>query len=203
MVLLNGQAYSHPRVQLPAEAFGPSPSPSSLSTSPLPMPTMPGGGGDARAVVSPMALLLQAEEELRRRAMAAAAAAPTTTARAAPAAAALPASVAAVAPHPQAFHVGLGPLALPSATPPDPPSSGPLAGDVPLTVLPGVTGARVGMLSGLRTPHMLKFNGVRASRGDGAAGLWGERALRGGCGIDIGLTKSPRAQYNLRLYIPH
>ena len=95
------------------------------------MPTMP-GGGDAQAATDTLALLLQADQELRRRAMAVPSTAPAVDATTAAALSSAP-----------------GPMAV-----------GPLAGKERVVVLPGVTTARVGLLPGLRTPAMLKFNGV-------------------------------------------
>lgn len=130
--------------------MGPLPShAASYTTLPL-APSMPN---------SDEALLLWVEGELRRRRVTdASAGSDLMTMAMAPTAveATAPAAAVAVAVS-QAVQLGFRALseAFESA------AMGPLAGKPLGAVLPGVTSARVGLLPGLRTADMLKYNGVR------------------------------------------
>lgn len=117
----------------------------------MPHPTLPLGA----VMPDTDALLLWAEEELRRRrALGASVGSRPMKAPPTP-------PVGASAPV-VAMAVQLGSRALGEA--PEAGAMGPLAGEPIGAVLPGVTAARVGLLPGLRTSDMLKYNGVRFAR---------------------------------------
>lgn len=106
-----------------------------------------------------MALLLLADEELRRRRQVAKA---VETMPASHAPVAPPAAVASTAPAVAMAVSRALQRGRPAAAPePKAVAVGRLAGDPLGPVLPGVTSARVGLLAGLRTQDMLKYNGVR------------------------------------------
>lgn len=149
MVLLHDQQPQLSALKMPPAPLASSPgstaSPSNSSLSPTMMP-----GGEGAQGASPMALLLKADAMLRHQGLASftpVAAATTMTPFA----------------QPPAIHHLAHMGGLPCAQEEEEPvgAMGPLA-DHPFTsVQPGVTDARVGLLPGLRTAEMLKFNGVR------------------------------------------
>lgn len=145
MVLL----YDQPQLsalKMPPAPLGPSPTSTAYpSNSPF-GPIMPGGD---------MALLLKADEALRQH---------QGLASFAPVARVVAAAATVPFVHPPAGHrhlAHMGGLPCEQEEPQPAGALGPLAEHPFTNVQPGVTAARVGLLPGLRTSEMLKFNGVR------------------------------------------